>query len=730
MDGTKPDLEAWSVFFRSLFAITPPAWKRWVVGVPRLAFEFVGVAGRVRARCWLPAELELVVTSLLKTAAPGIDVSPVHEQPQLPSPAARTRLELWREPLYPLVQPRTDGLRQVIDAMAAGGQQVVQLVLRPDVGWQGRALRRLDELAGIVSAEPLPARILSGLVGFVFDLVWSGDAKVPPEPPRSHRNALPPADKAQQPGYRVEIRLRTTEATRAQAKHRSHALVAAFRAFDGLNGLRPRRVWLGRLFDRALLTRREQSAAVAVLVPQELAALFHLPVAGADMEVAPVRLAPSRRSSSGGKVLCIAEDDRRTAVTIAQPDCLHHVHALGPIGTGKSTLLLNLALQDIVDGRGVAVFDPTGDLIRDLLERIPRSEAERVTLVDATLRDRPVGLNVLECDDPDLYEVVTDQLVTIFRRTYERNWGPRTDDVLRAAILTLLHRRGATVCEVPVLLLRPQVRSQLVGLLDDPVGLEPFWEEYDRLSEAQRLQIVGPLLNKLRAVLLRRTVRNILGQSRSTIDLGDILEHRGILLVNLAKGLLGEDSSSLLGAFLVSRLWQTAQGRADRPESLRPDFNVYLDEFQNYLHMPQTMDEVLVEARKLHLGLVLANQHYGQITPTIREAVIGNARTRVIFQLGQEDSRYAARGYEPWLSERDLQNLQNHQVAVRLCVDGRTERPFTGLTLPKPDGLGEEHGRRLAGAAIERYGRPRSVVEAEIVARLGGPRDAQEDAAA
>jgi hypothetical protein len=728
-DSTKPDLEAWSVFFRSLFGITPPAWKRWLAGVPRLAFEFVAEDGRVCARCWLPADLEPLVSTLLRTASPGIDLAPVHKPAQLPGPAVRAQLELWREPLYPLVQPRTDGLRSVIDAVSSGGRSVVQLVVTPDAGWQGRALRRLDELAGIASATPLPARIISALVGVVFDLVWSGDSAIPPEP-RSYRNAAPPPDKAGQPGYRVAVRVRTAAPTRGMAKQRLHALVSAFRAFDGLNGLRPRRAWIGSLFDRAMLARQAPSAASVVLVPDELAALFHLPVAGADMEAAPVRLAPPRPVRSAGKVLCIAEDGRETPVAISQGDCRHHVHALGPIGVGKSTLLLNLALQDIEDGRGTAVFDPKGDLIRDLLERIPRSEADRIVLVDPAQRDRPVGINVLECEDADLYEVVTDQLVTVFRRSYQHFWGPRTDDVLRAAILTLLHRRGATVCEVPVLLLRPQVRRHMVGLIDDPVGLEPFWEEYERISEAQRLQMVGPVLNKLRAVLMRRTVRNILGQSRSTINLSHILDHQGILLVNLAKGLLGEDTSRLFGAFLVSRLWQTAQARSDRPESQRPDFNVYLDEFQNYLHLPQTMEDVLVELRSLHVGLLLANQHYGQIPPAIREAVVGNVRTRVVFQLGQEDSRYVARGYEPWLSDHDLQNLQLHQVAVRLCVNGRTERPFTGLTLPKPDSLGHEHARLLAEAALRRYGRPRSVVEAEIIARLAPPRDAQEDAAA
>ena len=732
MDGARLDLEAWKVFFQTLYAITPPLWKRLLLGTPWLTFELSREGGRVRAACRVPEELVPLVTTLLKTACPGIAVSSLGVLPSLRLPAARARLKLWNDPLYPLAQPRSDGLRSVVDALAAGGAGMVQIVLRPEVGWQGRALRELDIRTGIEPGPSQPTRLLSVLVGFVFDLIWSGDAKVPPEPSRSHRNPLPPDTKARQPGYRAEIRLRMAEARRAQAKFRMHALAGAFRAFDGLNnGLRPGRVWLGERFDAALSRGAAPSSDGPILVPEELAALFHLPVDGGDMEIAPVRLAPARPSAGRDKVLCVADDDQGSLVAITQTDARHHMHVVGPTGAGKSTLILNLALQDVEAGRGLVVVDPVrGDLIRDLMVRIPRSQWDRVHLIDPTQRQRPVGLNVLEWGDRLDHEVITDHLVTIFHRAFERFWGPRTDDVLRAALLTLLHRSGATICEVPVLLLHPKARADLIGRLDDPVGLEPFWEEYERLSEAQRLQMVGPVLNKLRAVLLRRTVRNILGQTRSTISLPEIMDHGGILLVSLPKGLLGEDTSRLMGSFVMARIWQTAMARADRPEAKRPDFGCYLDEFHNFFHLPQTTDEVLVEARGYRLPLVLANQHLGQLPSAIKEALASNARTRIAFQVGQDDARYLAREYEPYLTERDLRQLQLHQVAVRLCFGGRTERPFTGVTLPPSSGFGEEHARQLVRAAVERDGRPRALVEAEINRRFAAVRSVQEDVAA
>jgi hypothetical protein len=289
--------------------------------------------------------------------------------------------------------------------------------------------------------------------------------------------------------------------------------------------------------------------------------------------------------------------------------------------------------------------------------------------------------------------------------------------VLRAAVLTLLHQSDATLCEIPLLLLQPDAWQHLLGRVDDPVGLGPWWEEYQRVSEAQRLQMVGPLLYKLRAVLLRRGVRNIVGQSRSTIDLADIMDRGGILLASLPKGLLGEDTSRLLGGFLFTRLWQTALARAGRPEAWRPDFSVYADEFQNYINLPQSLGEVLVEARGYHLSLVLAHQHLGQLGSTLREALSANARTRVVFQLGQNDAGALAPEYEP-LSASDLRGLQANQVAVRLCVDRRTQRPFTGMARPAPPSKGEAHARALVELALARYGRPRAEVEREIARRL------------
>jgi len=717
--------EAWVACFRTLYAIAAPWWKRWLLGQPSITFEYRAQAGRVRAGCWFPGDLETTVSSALSAAMPGLELIR-EEDSELPRvPAARARLRLWREPLYPLGAPRQDALASAVAALAESSDALLQISIAPDTGWERRASHRLEHQSDDRPSTPLVIRILLKLLilplDLFFEIFWHSSTSYQPAPaPRSRPiKPLPPQEKAYQACWRAEVRICCWAEQRSIPRQKLRPVAGAFQALDGDNRLRVKRVWWSRSFDAALSHRLGPTAANLVLSAEELAQLCHLPLAGVPMDSAHVRIAPARPLGREGSLLCRLEDDQRTPVQIAQRERRQHLWMVGPTGCGKSTLLLNLALQDIEAGIGVGVVDPKGDLIRDLLERIPKEHQDRLVLFDPAQRERPLGLNVLDCEDESERELVTDGVVSIFRKNFERFWGPRTDDILRASLLTLLRHPGTTLCEVPLLLLNREVRARLTKQLDDPIGLRPFWQEYEAFGDGQRAQMVGPVLNKLRSFLLRPTVRNVLGQSRSTLELAQVMDRGGILLVNLSKGALGEDSSRLLGAFIVSRLWQTALRRAQRPESWRPDFNLYLDEFQNYLHLPQSLDDVLAEARAYRLNLTLANQHLGQLHASTRQAVEANARSKVVFQASQEEARHLAREFSP-LTEGHLQSLDLHQVAVRLSVAGHTEAPFTATTEPAPLSLGAEHAAALAAQSLERHGRPRLEVEAEIERRLAG----------
>jgi hypothetical protein len=394
---------------------------------------------------------------------------------------------------------------------------------------------------------------------------------------------------------------------------------------------------------------------------------------------------------------------------------LRHVQVLGPTGTGKSTLLVNMAVQDLEAGLGVVLLDPKGDLVQSVLERMPPRRRGEVIVLDPADTTWPVGLNPLESVDDDHAEVVVENLVGLFKSLYRSSWGPRLDDILRAALLTLAGAKGTTLCEVPLILTDPGYRRRLVGSLDDPVGLESFWGWYEALSEPERAMAVGPVLNKVRAFTMRPRVRSIIGQSQPKLNLRDILESGKVLLVSLASGLLGDEAAALLGALVVAELWNATLARAAQHSDNRHPVMAYLDEWQNFLHLPTPMASVLAEARGLGLGIVLAHQHLGQLPEEARNAVAANALSKVVFQLPAGDARLIAREFGGVLTADDLQGLGAYEVAAQLFAAGTTQTVATATTR----WMGERTGSAddVRASSRERYGVARAEVEKQLRSR-------------
>ncbi len=332
--------------------------------------------------------------------------------------------------------------------------------------------------------------------------------------------------------------------------------------------------------------------------------------------------------------------------------------------------------------------------------------------------DQPAGLNLLGCTEADR-ELVVDQIAGIFATLFHAGWGPRTDDILRAALLTLAGVPGMTLVEIPLLLTDAGFRRRLVGRVDDPI-LAQFWGWFESMSDAERAQAIAPLSNKLRAVLLRRRLRNVLGQAEPRLDLDQALAAQKILLVPLAKGLLGESAAALMGSLVVARVWQAVQRRTALPQGERPVTFAYIDEFQDYLNLPTSVEDVLAQARGLGLGLTLAHQHLGQLPGPLQRGVLANARSRVIFQVTAGDAATFARELTPHLGAEDLQGLDAYEVAVTLSTGARIAPPVTGRTFlpPEPTGYGATARQR----SREHYGRDREEVEAAIPGPARGTR--------
>lgn len=415
----------------------------------------------------------------------------------------------------------------------------------------------------------------------------------------------------------------------------------------------------------------------------------------------PARALGSRiaAAASRWKVLGLTLSEQPRLVGVPVSDARYHLHMPGTTGAGKSTLLANLVLQDAIAGRGAVVVDPKGDLVVDLLDRLPASVAGRLVVIDPDEDQAPPALNVL--DGPDPWRT-TDDLVAILRRVFAAYWGPRTDDILRCACLTLARQDSSTLADVPRLLTDPAYRQPLVVSVRDDAALQSFWDWYHALGDATQATVVGPLLSKLRAILARPFVANLFGNTGSTFSVSDVLDG-GLLLARLPKGILGEDTARLVGSILVAKVWHAALARASRPEAERRDAGLYVDECHNFLNLASPIDDMLAEARGYRLSITLAHQHFGQLGRDLEHAISANALNKIVFRVEPDDASRIARHLSPIVVAADIVGLDSYHAGCRLLANARAESAFTIRTLP-PAAVVEGRADQLRQAARERYG--------------------------
>ncbi|MER7273520.1 type IV secretory system conjugative DNA transfer family protein [Dactylosporangium sp. NPDC000244] len=414
---------------------------------------------------------------------------------------------------------------------------------------------------------------------------------------------------------------------------------------------------------------------------------------------------PAQRHGLGGKVIGVANAGPAVRVGISLQDCRHHLHVCGPTGTGKTSLLLRMILDDVEAGRGVAAFDPAkGDLIRDLLDVLPSGCGDRLVIVDPDERAAPPAINLL---DPQVHggtaHDVAAAVTSVMSKVWARWWGHRTADICYHALLTLAHLPGSTLAQLPRLLSDPKWRAGRVRAVVGSLGawegntLGEFWEGFDGLPAGQRAGLVAPLLSRLRLVLAHPLASGLFGVPSTTFRFADVLDG-GVLLARLPKGIIGEDGTRLIGSLLLAGLWQATAARARIPEADRRDAMVVLDECHNFLHLPIGIDDALAEARGLHTSFVLAHQYLGQLSGEMAEAIDANARNKVYFALAPRDAVDQAHHVRPYLDHGDLMRLGGFEVVLRPVAGGRVAPPVTADTIapPKPIRGRAAELRRLA----------------------------------
>jgi len=394
--------------------------------------------------------------------------------------------------------------------------------------------------------------------------------------------------------------------------------------------------------------------------------------------------------------------NKPTIFGIKTPDRRKHIYIIGKTGTGKTTLIANMAIDDIRKNRGLGIIDPHGDLSEIILDYIPKRRVNDVVYLEPFDTERPFALNVLEVKNKQQKDLVASGIVSIFYKLYRDSWGPRLEYILRNVILTLLEVPNATLVDILSLLANKDYRKKVVQQLTDPV-LKNFWEkEFARMPDRLKAEAISPIQNKVGQFVTSRMIRNILGKPKSSIDLEKIMNEGKILIMNLSQGKLGEDNASLLGAMIITQIQLAAMNRSFIKEEARRDFFLYVDEFQNFA--TSSFIKILSEARKYRLALTLANQYIEQLDLEVQKAIFGNVGTLISFVVGARDAHHLTREYSEIYSENDLVSLGRYEIVLKLSIDGMTSSPFPATTLPLP-ALKNENREKIIRLSKERYGR-------------------------
>lgn len=620
------------------------------------------------------------VTRAIEGLVPGTATST--EDNVRPPVARSARLQVKGQHLHLAVVQAPDAPRTLLAALTEAHFREEHAVLQVVLS-RGR------------SPQTIPARPADPTQSW-FEMLASGGR------PASSDLAGRMRDKASQPGFEAVIRVSATAKSEARRVTIMQGILSALRTLQAPGVRMEFAKDSGDALDRALVpfwTPLHLSTA-------EVLSLIAWPLEADDLPGLPAPHPKALRLSATDfeKTRIFAETTapgKTLPLGLSIEDNLFHSVILGPTGSGKSTAMLNLIVADLKAGRGLVVIDPKGDLVQDILERIPKGRRDDVAVLDPTAA-APVGLNPLHVPGTSP-ELIADGVVTIFRDLFPSSFGPRTSEMVHASILTLAHHPGATLTWLPRLLTDARFRSTLIGGLNDPDGLEPLWAEYGEMSDRQQGQFAGPVLSRLRQFLMRPSLKRVLDQSGPKFHLDEVFTKHKVLLVPLNTGILGNDAARLLGSLLVSQLWQLTLGRAAEPKNKRPPVSIYVDELQEFIHLGgNDLSDALARSRSLGVAWNLAHQFRDQLPTDTKNALDANALNKIVFGLGSKDARDIA-AMAPELIAEDFMTLPQYGIYTSLMRHGRHLGWVSGKTLAPP--LLTSKPIEIIAASQARYGR-------------------------
>lgn len=714
-------------------------------GQRHFAFEIVADKGFVRFYAAVPVAMIDVVTQAVISAYPSAQLEEVPEH-NIFSPVGKitgtiggelTLKEPFAYPIATYQDLKRDPMQTLLNSLSSLENEDgvgIQIMMRPaDPSWRKRASAIASKKRkGGGSKKPSQQ---------AFDLLqalWK-----PPESKdegkssdKSDLSGLDQSvldaidDKTRHAGYETLIRVVASSNVAGRAQAALNNVVAAFALFDaqGKNGFKYTPAKDVEQFVTAYILRFfPQENNQNILNAVELASIFHfpdqknIPTAQLERQASKQVDAPRNIPPEGLFLGYNLFRGVKKPIRISLGDRQRHMYAVGQTGTGKSTFLENLALQDMLNGDGFAFIDPHGDVAERLLAMVPRERTEDVIYFCPADMDYPLGLNMFEFHTNDQKDFLIQEAINMLYKLYDPQHqgiiGPRYEHWFRNAALTVMaNPEGGTFIDIPKVFTDKQYERELKKHVKDQTVLD-FWDkEMAQTSDYHKSEVLGWFVSKFGAFLSNEMMRNIIGQTKSAFDLREIMDQKKILIVNLSKGRTGELNSKLLGMIFVMKFQAAAMSRANVPEDQRVDFGLYVDEFQNF--STDSFATIMSEARKYHLNLIVANQFTTQLTEEIRDAVFGNMGTIVSFRVGQNDVDVLSKYFQPLFEPDDLLRVPNHNAIVRTLVGGVPTQPFSMATVPPLGTPNEKLGQALKQLSAAKYGRPKAKVEAEIFERI------------
>lgn len=695
---------------------------------PHLSFEIVGMPGDIRFYVNVPKKYRDYIEKQINGAYPDAEITQVTEvsAKQKEGTTVGSEYNIFSEngkvaffwmnlkssdylPIKTYKELATDPLSSITSTLAKmreGEGAVIQILVRPaDAKWakMGRSY-----LGNVKKNESNPEKAS-----------YKTDAK--------ELEAM--ENKLSKPGFHTTIRVVVCAKTETDAKAHLMNLGGAFTQFQHVNTLKKRRQYLKGLFMHDFIYRYFPLVRqTGILTSEELATIFHFPnkaittpgIHWLTSKRAPV---PSNIATSG---LYLGKSSYRgmtKPVFIERDDRRRHTYIIGKTGTGKTEFLKSMIMQDINDGEGVAVIDPHGDLIEDVLRLIPPKRAEDVILFDPSDTERPMGFNMLEAETEQQKHFVANSIIGLMYKLFDPNKtgiiGPRFEHAIRNAMLTVMYEKGSTFIEVVRVLTDQSFVQELLPKVEDPIIRRYWTDQIAQTSDFHKSEVLDYIVSKFGRFVTNKMIRNIIGQSDSAFNFRKVMDDQKILLINLSKGKIGEENANFLGLVLVPKILVAAMSRQDMPMDERKDFFLYVDEFQNFA--TPDFAQILSEARKYRLNLIVANQFIGQMDEEIKNAIFGNVGTIASFRVGVTDANYLQHEFAPVFTENDLINVDRFNAYMRTLVGGDPVLPFsldTTKDVSVEKGLRNERVAELVRELSRlKYGKAVDVIEAGIAKR-------------